>query len=143
MLETGRGSSHLLGPVLLPQWSPCVALGVAISPTLDPSVLSIVYIEGMTLKKFRVIFHALNSGLICFERLLFYLFTFLPFQGWTFYWGNDCHSVFKYCVFPDVIYCLRCVLNQYISLSHGKIPGFSLIKKCYLVYLIKKYYHNQ
>ena len=86
MLGTGRGESHLPGPALL-RWGgwPCGgALGAALSPTLEPRVSVMEGVEEITFKKFKVVFHALNSGLIFFECHLFIyllIFLFLPFQG--------------------------------------------------------------
>lgn len=93
----------------------------AISPTLVPNILAIECVEGMTFKKIMVIFHTLNHGLIYFEWLLLFIISGLKF--WAVNGSQACCSVFKYYVFPDVIYCLRHILNQYVSLgqSYGKI----------------------
>lgn len=72
MFETGRGKSHMSGPVPLPWVKPLCrsSWGCHVTNILD--LLAIEYVEGMTFKKLIVVFHALNSGLICFEWLLFY-----------------------------------------------------------------------
>lgn len=97
--------------------------------SIRPSVLVNECVKGMTFMKLMVLFHALNSGLTFFSSL--YLFTYFTILGLGEF--KSLCSVFKYCIPPDVIYCLRCSLNQCISLSqqYGKIrtlPVFTSLR---------------
>lgn len=93
--------------------------------SIRPRVLMNECVKGMTFMKLMVLFHALNSGLTFFSSL--YFFTILGLNILLGEFKSLC-SVFKYCIPPDVIYCLRCSLNQCISLSqqYGKIRTLSV-----------------
>lgn len=109
MLGMGRGKLYLSGLVLLPP------VGLALCRT--PQGCHLTNIRPECLGSWLCWDNDLQEidNFSCLEwwfSLFRVAFIFTPFQGWTFWWLNDCYSVFIYYIFPDIICYLRCILNQ-------------------------------